>query len=244
MSQSDRGMEAFRWTEATGMLGLGDLDGGLFSSEPLAVSGDGSVIVGSSVVGPSEEDRIAFIWNAEHGMQRLSDVLIEEGVDLANWSLTEATSISADGTIIAGNGSGGAWIATLTHQVNPVESIAEPIQPGDANLDGKFDSKDLILAFSRHKYGTGESATWKDGDWNGAPNSGFLLADQFGPQGDGLFNSQDLVAAMQTGLYESGPYYLNSNESLRFVPEPDFPEWRMLAVLVCMYCSKRTLRIA
>src|SRR4051812_49041906 len=43
-----QGVEAFRWTEATGMVGLGGLPGGEFYSEAWAVSEDGSVVVGHS----------------------------------------------------------------------------------------------------------------------------------------------------------------------------------------------------
>jgi hypothetical protein len=41
------GGQAFRWTAAGGMQGLGDLPGGAFSSGAGGVSGDGSVIVGT-----------------------------------------------------------------------------------------------------------------------------------------------------------------------------------------------------
>src|SRR5437762_5932867 len=45
---STSGYEAFRWTAATGLVGLRDLPGGSFYSEASAVSADGSVIAGSS----------------------------------------------------------------------------------------------------------------------------------------------------------------------------------------------------
>ena len=41
------GDEAFRWTQATGMVGLGDLPGGSFNSIAWGVSADGSVVVGT-----------------------------------------------------------------------------------------------------------------------------------------------------------------------------------------------------
>lgn len=40
------GREAFRWTSASGMVGLGDLNGGSFDSQAFGVSDDGSVVVG------------------------------------------------------------------------------------------------------------------------------------------------------------------------------------------------------
>ena len=38
---------------------------------------------------------------------------------------------------------------------------------GDANLDGEFNTTDLISVFSTNKFETGETALWEEGDWNG-----------------------------------------------------------------------------
>jgi len=50
------GGEAFRWTSATGMVGLGDLPGDKTSSTGESVSADGNVVVGwswsTSGIGP------------------------------------------------------------------------------------------------------------------------------------------------------------------------------------------------
>lgn len=46
-ANSALGQEAFRWTAATGMVGLGDLAGGIYSSEAWGGNGDGALIVGS-----------------------------------------------------------------------------------------------------------------------------------------------------------------------------------------------------
>lgn len=58
---------------------------------------------------------------------------------------------------------------------------------GDSNLDGVFDSTDLVSTFQRARYEDfdGEEVGWQDGDWNG----------------DGRFTSADLVLAMQGGNY-------------------------------------------
>jgi probable HAF family extracellular repeat protein len=45
-SSSSSGYQVFLWTQAGGMMGLGDLAGGLFSSSASGVSADGSVVVG------------------------------------------------------------------------------------------------------------------------------------------------------------------------------------------------------
>lgn len=61
---------------------------------------------------------------------------------------------------------------------------------GDANLDGEFNSTDLVQLFSIGHYdqdSRGEYG-WTQGDWNG----------------DRKFDSADLILAFQDGGYESG----------------------------------------
>ena len=60
---------------------------------------------------------------------------------------------------------------------------------GDANLDGAFDSTDLVQTFQVGKYedGVDGNATWSEGDWDG----------------DGDFTSSDLVVAFQGGGYQA-----------------------------------------
>jgi hypothetical protein len=58
-------------------------------------------------------------------------------------------------------------------------------QPGDANLDGRFDQLDIVLVLQAGRYLTGEPATWDQGDWNG----------------DRVFDQLDIVAVLQAGRY-------------------------------------------
>ena len=83
------------------MVGLGFLPGGGNASVALAASPDGSVVVGVGNVTTVPE---AFRWNATNGMLNLRDVLIAQGVDLAGWTLSFASGISADGRTIVGSG--------------------------------------------------------------------------------------------------------------------------------------------
>jgi hypothetical protein len=64
-----------------------------------------------------------------------------------------------------------------------IQDIAPPLAAlyGDANLDGDFNSIDLVQVFRAGKYETSQAAAWSDGDFNL----------------DGRFNSQDLIAALQ-----------------------------------------------
>jgi probable HAF family extracellular repeat protein len=111
---SGAGNEAFRW-ENNDFTGLGDLPGGTFLSQANALSADGSVLVG---LGTTSEGNRAFIWDSASGMQNLHEVLVEQfGLDLGGVILNEATGISADGSVIVGNGASGnfqiAWRAVI-----------------------------------------------------------------------------------------------------------------------------------
>jgi hypothetical protein len=79
---------------------------------------------------------------------------------------------------------------------------ARPLMAGDANQDYVFDQSDIVQVLVAGKFLSGEPATWGQGDWNGAP------AGRQGrpPRGDGLFDQLDVVAALQGGVYRTGPY--------------------------------------
>ncbi len=87
-------LQSFRWTAETGLVPLGDLPGGSFSSFTVSISGDGSVVVGDS---DSASGREAFRWTAETGMVGLGD--FEGGI-------FDSTAVSAsfDGSVIVGTG--------------------------------------------------------------------------------------------------------------------------------------------
>jgi hypothetical protein len=62
---------------------------------------------------------------------------------------------------------------------------------GDANLDGEFNSGDLVTVLSGGQYedATAGNSSWETGDWNG----------------DADFDTGDLVFALSQGGYEAGP---------------------------------------
>ncbi len=93
--------QAFRWTAATGMIGMG------FMPQPLsiapfsaayAVNIDGSVIVGQSRSSDSGQAGEAFRWTAAGGMQPLGDFA---GGAFQSW----AYAVSGDGTVVGGRAS-------------------------------------------------------------------------------------------------------------------------------------------
>lgn len=117
--------EAYRWTRETGLTLLGTCLPN-HHSRSLAVSGDGSVVVGYVQNNAGFDEQKAFIWDEEHGMRLLQDVLEDDfGLDLSRWKLAElwaswkATGISQDGLTIVGvalnsQGEREAWRAVLS----------------------------------------------------------------------------------------------------------------------------------
>ncbi|MCA9216846.1 MAG: hypothetical protein KDB27_27440, partial [Planctomycetales bacterium] len=61
---------------------------------------------------------------------------------------------------------------------------------GDANLDGRFDSSDLVQIFEANEYEDGQpgNSTWAEGDFDG----------------DGDFTTRDFVTAFMSGAYQGG----------------------------------------
>ena len=82
----------------------------------MGVTATGSRLVGS-LAGP--EDRpVAFIWDRDRGARPLAEVLQENGIETPGWTLTAASSISSDGTVVVGTGTNpqgeeDAWRAVI-----------------------------------------------------------------------------------------------------------------------------------
>lgn len=98
-SESSQGLEAFRWTQGGGMVGLDDLAGGGFESQAHAVSGDGQVVVGGGLSADGPE---AFRWTAG-GMEGLGD--LEGGIFDSS-----AHGVSGDGSMVVGVGTAGTGL--------------------------------------------------------------------------------------------------------------------------------------
>ena len=90
---------------------------------------------------------------------------------------------------------------------------------GDADLDGEFNSRDLVLIFQAGEFEDGRTgnSTWVTGDWDG----------------NGDFNSGDFVVAFQAGGYEAG-----QRESAVGVPEPGMFGTLLLFVSLLIGCRR------
>ena len=60
-------------------------------------------------------------------------------------------------------------------------------RPGDANINGSFNSEDLVKIMNAGRYDNGQLATWQEGDFNS----------------NDLFTSEDLVHAFTHGRYRA-----------------------------------------
>lgn len=92
---------------------------------------------------------------------------------------------------------------------------------GDSNLDGEFNSSDLVAVFEAGQYddSVAGNSTWGTGDWNG----------------DSEFSSADLVLAFQYGDYEQG-----SQDAVSAVPEPGITQVLLWGtVLLCRRIRKQ-----
>ncbi|MEZ6116433.1 MAG: PEP-CTERM sorting domain-containing protein [Pirellulaceae bacterium] len=119
-----------------------------------------------------------------------------EAADINALSTAVATGDMASQFDLDGNGS--VEDADRTFWVNDLRNTYF----GDANLDGEFNSSDLVTVFTAGQYedGVADNSGWAEGDWNG----------------DGEFDSSDFVVAFGAGGYEIGP-----KGAVSSVPEPN-----------------------
>jgi uncharacterized membrane protein len=120
--------QAFRWTEAGGMIGIGDLPGGPFESHARALSSDGSDIVGS---GFSASGKEAFLWTGATGLFGLGDLPGGAFESLA-WD------ISGDGSLVVGTGhSDLGYEAFIWDRSNGIRNLREVlVSEYGLDLDG------------------------------------------------------------------------------------------------------------
>ena len=167
---------------------------------PLADTTDGVSIESFEFDGVAEKSLVLILEPEAEGL--LGDFngdAIRNALDLDLMSL-------ADGDLafdLDGNGS-----VNLDDRIQWVEAL-ENTYFGDANLDGEFNSTDLVTVFQAGQYEDlieGNSG-WSDGDWNG----------------DLEFDSGDLVLAFASGGFEVGP-----RNAVASVPEPS--GWCLLCI--------------
>ncbi|MCA9167601.1 MAG: hypothetical protein KDB23_08025 [Planctomycetales bacterium] len=163
----------------------------VLSSESVMRFQIGSQGIGSSTGVVSE-------WKLQPALAILGDfdvngIVNALDVDLLSLELQENNPdirFDINGDMLVDQGDLGKWV----HDVKSTYY-------GDTNLDGEFDSSDLINAFQAGQYEDSVfgNSTWSTGDWNA----------------DREFTTSDFVVAFQDGGYEQGP-----RTAVASVPEP------------------------
>jgi probable HAF family extracellular repeat protein len=152
--------EAFRWTQATGTVGLGSLSGSVENnvgySSATAASADGSVIVGTAVAapgpnGPSER----FRWTAAGGMQGLGF--------LPGTTQSAAYAVSADGSVVVGFSAGATEEAFIWTASGGMQSLQDVL--AKYGLGSALASNDLGVASGISADGTTIVGNGAEGAW-------------------------------------------------------------------------------
>ena len=142
------------------------------------------------------------------GAAYVFDVGLADLADVDNDGATTAADLDAiaaairNGTTDASVDMNGDGTTDATDHLIWVEALNHTFL-GDSNLDGEFNSSDLVTIFRAAEYedDVDGNSTWAEGDWNG----------------DGDFNTSDLVAAFASGGFEQGP---RGGPAVATVPEP------------------------
>jgi probable HAF family extracellular repeat protein len=150
------GNHVFRWTQATGMQDLGTLPG-LNQATATSVSADGSIVVGyadptTALNGATgwavSANSLPFRWTQATGLQNLTTLLANGGVNMTGIALTAASGISRDGAYILGSGtfpdtpseSATGYLALYCDAaVTCPTAVAAAVNTHDFNGDGKSD---------------------------------------------------------------------------------------------------------
>jgi uncharacterized protein YjbI with pentapeptide repeats len=136
------------------------------------------------------------------------DMVARPGLLAPYWLPFGAFDLNGDGSI--NHADHRVWVKDLAHTWY-----------GDANLDGEFNSTDLIDALAAGTYEADMAAGWASGDFDG----------------NGHFDSSDLIEALADGGYEQGL----RPPAAAAVPEPQACALLTMGLVVAL-CGRRTRR--
>lgn len=220
------GDQAFRWTQATGMQGLGYLAvGEAHYSVANGVSGDGGIVVGFASVPteppgdplyPHEE---AFRWTQADGMISLGDLT---GGDV----YSGAYAISDNGNVIVGFGTSDLGYEAFRWEKGSMIGLGDLVAEADLAPGALYDSAaygvnadgSVIVGYGANASGNAEAFRWEAGNMIGLGGAfdefgnGFVLSEAYGVSADGS-------VIVGNGLYQyfdeaTGNYLFNSEAFL------------------------------
>jgi probable HAF family extracellular repeat protein len=170
-------VEAFRWTPAGGMEGLGFFDGATrLSSTATDVSADGSVIVGGASMDRTRS--YAFRWTEDTGMVPLPDLP-------GGREQSIASAVSANGRWTVGTGwvddlHGSTYKATRWDEHGNLLALGELVEGGFSRASAVSDDGRVIVGWASGLSGTGWGAAmiWTP-EW-GVRQLGEVLFTEYG----------------------------------------------------------------
>gem|GEM_PF-355911 len=174
---------AFKWTQAGGLLALGDLPGGDVFSQAKGVSDDGSVVVGYSASDLGSEP---FRWTLGTGLQPLGTLPGGTNSGIA-WD------ISADGAVIVGQARNSDNITEAFRWTQATGMVGLGDLPG-----GAFSSR--AFAISRN----GQWAVGRSVSANG--NTAFIWS-----QATGMIGLGDLPGGAVEGVFDGNAYAVSDS---------------------------------
>jgi probable HAF family extracellular repeat protein len=200
------GNEAFRWTQATGMVGLGDLPGGSFQSDARGVSADGSVVVGYGNSGTGFQ---AFRWTQATGMVGLGY--------LPGGSFSSAADgVSADGSVVVGYGNSGTGFQAF-RWTQATGMVGLGYLPGGESSGASAVSADgsVVVGHSRDfGFNTQEAFRWTQG--TGMVGLGDLPGGDFSSRAYGVSGDGSVVVGLSGGSILAGEAFIwNSSQGMR-----------------------------
>ena len=166
---------AFRWTQSTGMVSLGVLSGG-FTSNAMAVSGDGSIVVGNADVPGANR---AFRWTQADGMVNLG--VLNAGTN------SLAYGVSSDGAVVVGQATDGA-----ANNVNRAFRWTQ--STGMQSVETWLRANGIRVATDITSSASGVSADGSVVVGQLANNLGFIA--RVSPTGSGLISLQDVSTSL------------------------------------------------
>jgi probable HAF family extracellular repeat protein len=183
--------QAFRWTQQTGMQGLGYARPNGSYAEARGISRDGSTIVGMSQSGGAVGPVDAFMWTASGGMHALPSL------PGAAFVYNDANAVNADGSVIVGDATTASglahaarWTSAGVQDLGVVApwtvSIAYAVSGDGDVIGGILNGLGGDLAF----VWTADSGMSLLSDYLGAHGvvvpAGYRLEDVYAISGDGL----------------------------------------------------------
>jgi uncharacterized protein YhjY with autotransporter beta-barrel domain len=233
------------------------------SSQANAVSADGSVVVGQGTTNAT----LAFRWTAANGSQDLKTLLTSLGVNTGTWKIQKARGVSADGSVIVGEGidpslqtqgwivrlcdlpgscaAGGSGLITVADQLVSFGSLGAVGQTASASLATNFAT---VTNYATQ----GGSST--------APGSPFSLFTSVSYDSDptvagtlggtAKLNDRGLIAGVTTGadnirttnMYSGGSAKMNAGTFGAFIAQVPDAGWQWLLGANAIYLDGKISR--